>query len=531
MDQPQETNPSGNRWLIAAAVTIPTFMEVLDTSIANVALRHIAGGLSAAEDDSEWVITSYLAANAIVLPISGWLSNHFGRRNYFLASVALFTLSSGLCGMATGLFQLILFRVLQGLAGGGLQPSTQAVLLDTFPPERQGAAMTVFGMAALIAPILGPTLGGWITDNYEWRWIFYINIPVGLAALGACAAVIHDPPYLERQRAELRSKPIRFDYIGLGLIALGLACLEVVLSKGQEWDWLGDPFWRAQTLMAVMIVSLVAAVVWELRRRDPVVDLRPLGERNFTLSAITVFAAFGALYGALTSLPAMLEVLFGYDATHAGLVMSPAGVFSLLMMPIVGYLLGRQFDARWLVLAGALVMAGGFYWMSRLNLEVSPSQIVWPRVVQAVGTSILFAPLNVAAYMYLPRHLRAPAVGLYNLLRNEGGSVGTSVAKTLVERRQQLHLWRLDDELTPFNSNVREALIGIENFFLGQTGDPAGSEIRAWQVIDNLRQEQALSLSYFDCFWFFAVVSLVLVPLALAMRRSVAEKGAHLVAE
>ncbi|MGH7193984.1 MAG: MFS transporter, partial [Candidatus Saccharimonadales bacterium] len=298
-----------------------------------------------------------------------------------------------------------------------------------------------------------------------------------------------------------------------------------------EWDWLGDPFWRAQTLIVVAIVSLVAAVTWELRRRDPVVDLRPLSERNFALSAITVFAAFGALYGALTSLPAMLEVLFGYDATHAGLVMSPAGVFSLMMMPIVGYLLGRQFDARWLVLIGALVMAAGFYWMSRLNLEVSPSQIVWPRVVQAVGTSILFAPLNVAAYMYLPRELRAPAVGLYNLLRNEGGSVGTSLAKTLVERRQQLHLWRLDDELTPFNGNVQEALTGIQNFFVGQTGDAAGSQMRAWQVIDNLRQEQALSLSYFDCFWFFAVVSLVLVPLALAMRRSVAEKGAHLGAE
>src|SRR3954447_11858022 len=268
-------------WILAVVVTVPTFMEVLDTSIANVALRHIAGGLSAAENDSEWVITSYLASNAIVLPLSGWLSMTFGRRNYFLASVVLFTISSGLCGMATSLEQLIAYRLLQGLAGGGLQPTTQSVLLDSFPLEKQGSAMTLFAIGTLIAPILGPTLGGWITDNYSWRWIFYINLPVGTVALLLCYALLEDPDYLKALRAERLSRPIRFDFIGLALIAVGLGCLEVVLSKGQEWDWFGDPFYRVHTLVVLLVVSLVGFVVRERRHPAPVVDLRPLADRNF----------------------------------------------------------------------------------------------------------------------------------------------------------------------------------------------------------------------------------------------------------
>lgn len=329
-----------NPWVVAAVVVVPTFMEVLDTTIAVVALRYIAGGLSATVDDGEWVITSYLAANAIILPITGWLIAHLGRRNYFLLSIAVFTLASGMCGIATSLGQLILFRVLQGLAGGGLQPSSQGVLLDAFPVERQGMAMTLFGLAALIAPVVGPTLGGWITDSYSWRWVFFINVPVGLLALGACAITLRDPEYITAERTELRKRPFSFDGIGLSLLVIVIVCWEVMLSKGQEWDWLGDPFWRVQTLAILFVGGLAALVFWELRHPSPVVNLRPLGERNFIACSIIIFCAYAVLYASSTSLPALLQSLFGYDALSAGLVMSPAGFFAVITMPIVGRTLG-----------------------------------------------------------------------------------------------------------------------------------------------------------------------------------------------
>src|SRR4051812_41149251 len=525
------TRPAVNPWALAMIVTVPTFMEVLDTSIANVALRHIAGGLSAAENDSEWVITSYLASNAIVLPLSGWLSVTFGRRNYFLASVFLFTISSGLCGMATSLEQLVAFRLLQGLAGGGLQPGTQGVLLDSFPQEKQGSAMTLFGIGVLIAPILGPTLGGWITDNYSWRWIFYINLPVGAVAFLLCYALLEDPDYLKALRADRWSRPIRFDYAGLGLIVLGLGSLEIVLSKGQEWDWFGDPFYRVQSLVAILATSLVGFVAWELRTPDPVVNLRPLADRNFGASTVIIFANYAVLYGALTSLPGMLQSLFGYDATNSGLVMSPSGVFALLMMPVVGFLLARGVDARHLVTGGLVLVAAGCYWMAQLNLFISPWQVVWPRVVQTLGTSMLFAPLNVAAYMYLPRELRGSAAGLYNLLRNEGGSVGTSVARTLIERRDQFHTLRLGEQLDLLNPNVAQALGSGQERLLQITGDPAASELLSVQVLSDVRAQQSASLSYFDCFWVFAILALALIPLVFLMKRSVAQKGEHVAAE
>ena len=323
---PSRSRADVNPWLVAAIVIMPTFMEVLDTTIAVVALRYIAGGLSATVDDGEWVITSYLAANAIILPITGWLSARLGRRNYFLLSIAVFTLSSGLCGMATSLGQLIFFRVLQGLAGGGLQPSSQGVLLDAFPVEQQGIAMTLFGLAALLAPVVGPTLGGWITDSYSWRWVFYINVPVGLLAYGACYALLRDPDYLVKQRMELRKEPLRFDTLGLSLLVIVMVSWEVMLSKGQEWDWLSDPFWRVQTLAILFVLGLMALVFWESRHPSPVVNFRPLRERNFAACCVIIFCAFAVLYAASTSLPALLQSLFGYDALSAGLVMSPAGV-------------------------------------------------------------------------------------------------------------------------------------------------------------------------------------------------------------
>jgi DHA2 family multidrug resistance protein len=520
-----------NPWIVAAAVVIPTFMEVLDTTIANVALRYIAGGLSAAVIDSEWVLTSYLAANATILPISGWLSARLGRRNYFLLSIAVFTIASGLCGMATTLGQIILFRVIQGLAGGGLQPSSQGVLLDAFPPEKQGAAQTMFGVAALLAPVVGPTLGGYLTVQYDWRWIFYINVPVGGLALVLCYSVVQDPDYLKQQRAELRRRPLNFDYIGLGLLALVMSSWEIMLSKGQEWDWLGDPSWRVQILLTLFVLGLGLLIFREMRIGNPVVNLRPLAERNFAASCILIFCAFAVLYGASTSLPGLLQSLFGYDAYVSGLVQSPSGIGAVLILVVVGALIGRGVDARWLIAGGLLVMAGGCYWMALMNLYISPWQVIWPRVVTIAGLSMIFAPLNVAAFKYTPQHLRAAAVGLLALLRNEGGSVGTSMAQTIQERRLQFHASRVNEFLSPLNPHVNTFLERARVFFFQKTGDAARSHQLAVQTLDNLRQQQAESLAYFDVFWVAAVLGVGLVFLVLLMKRSVAEKGAHVGAE
>jgi MFS family permease len=456
---PRAVNP----WFVALAVVIPTFMEVLDTTIANVALRHIAGGLSAAVTDGEWVITSYLAANAIILPISGWLSIRLGRRHYFLLSILVFTVASALCGMATSLSMLIFSRVLQGLAGGGLQPSSQAVLLDAFPKEKQGTAQTAFSIAALLAPVVGPTLGGYVTDNYGWRWVFYINVPVGLLALVMCNALVFDPPYLKAQSAEARRQNRAFDTLGLSLLAVTMTSWEVLVSKGQEWDWFGDPFLRVQGLVLLFVLGLVGLIIF--------------------------------------------------------------------MLVIVGWLLGRGVDARYLMAAGLFVLGIGGYWMSRLNLEISPWQIVWPRVVFIMGLSTIFAPLNVAAFINIPPQLRGAAVGLLALLRNEGGSVGTSLAQTIQQRRDQFHSLRLGENLDPLNPAVNSYVDQTQRVFLQQSGDPVAANQVALQSLANLREQQSSSLAYFDVFFIFAVVAFALIVLVFFMKRSVAVKDAHLAAE
>ncbi len=520
-----------NPWVVAIIVVVPTFMEILDTTVANVSLRYMAGGLSAAQSDADWVITSYLAANAIVLPITGWLAARLGRRNYFLLSIAVFTLASAMCGFATSLPQMIFFRVIQGLSGGGLQPCSQGALMDAFPPEKQGTAMTLFGLAAIIAPIVGPTLGGWLCVDYNWRWIFLINVPIGLLALVGAYAVVHDPDYLKQERAELLRRPLNFDYIGLSLLVLAMCCWEIMLSKGQEWDWLGDPFGRVQTLMALFVLGLGLLIVRELRTANPIIDFRVLKERNFGVCCVVMVLAFAVVYCASIALPTMLQGLYGYDALRSGLAMSPSGISSMAAMVVAGVLLGRQFDARWLIAAGLVVMAAGNYWMSRMNLEISPSQVIWPRMVLTLGLGLLFAPISVAAYKYIPMHLRGAAVGLLSLLRTEGGSVGTSLSNTIQEPRQQFHLSRLAENLSPLNHHVRSFLDQSRDSFLQWTGDAARSQQLGVQALDNLRQQQAASLAFFDVFWLCAVLSAALVVLVLLMKRSVAEKGEHISAE
>ena len=520
-----------NPWFVALAVVIPTFMEVLDTTIANVALRHIAGGLSAAVTDGEWVITSYLAANAIILPISGWLSIRLGRRNYFLLSILVFTVASALCGMATSLNMLIFSRVLQGLAGGGLQPSSQGVLLDAFPKEKQGTAQTAFSIAALLAPVVGPTLGGYVTDNYGWRWVFYINVPVGLLALVMCNALVFDPPYLKAQSAEARRQNRAFDTLGLSLLAVTMTSWEVLVSKGQEWDWFGDPFLRVQGLALLFVLGLVGLIIRERRYDNPLINFRTLKDPNFRVCCMIIFCAFATLYANSVSLPALLQSLFGYDATTSGLVLSPAAIFSIIMLVIVGWLLGRGVDARYLMAAGLFVLGIGGYWMSRLNLEISPWQIVWPRVVFIMGLSTIFAPLNVAAFINIPPQLRGAAVGLLALLRNEGGSVGTSLAQTIQQRRDQFHSLRLGENLDPLNPAVNSYVDQTQRVFLQQSGDPVATNQVALQSLANLREQQSSSLAYFDVFFIFAVVAVALIVLVFFMKPSVAVKDAHLAAE
>jgi DHA2 family multidrug resistance protein len=496
------SGPTANPWLVAVAVVIPTFMEVLDTTIANVALRYMAGGLSAPATDSEWVITSYLAANAIILPISGWLALRLGRRNYFLLSIAVFTLASALCGLALSLTALIAFRVLQGLAGGGLQPSSQAVLLDAFPREQQGAAMTIFGVAALLA-----------------------NIPIGLSALFLCRAVVVDPDYLRSERARHRERNEAFDTTGLCLLSVTMASWEILLSKGQEWDWLGDPFFRVQTLLALFAVGLFSLIRRELRLANPLINLRTLTDRNFATCCAIIFSAFGVLYANTITLPELLQSLFGYDATTSGLVLSPAGVFAIMMLFLVSTLLARGVDARHLMAGGLLTMAAGNYWLSRLTLDIDPWQIVWPRVVVIMGLSMLFAPLNVAAFLYIPKQLRGAAVGLLALLRNEGGSVGTSIAQIIHQRREQFHTLRLNEQLDSLTPAVQRLLDHSQAFFLRSNGDAPLSRRMSLGVLEHLRRRQALSLAYFDVFTLLAAFSVLLVCLIPLMRRSVAEKG------
>lgn len=520
-----------NPWIIALAVVIPTFMEVLDTTIANVALRYMAGGLSAPATDSEWVITSYLAANAIILPMSGWLAVKLGRRNYFLLSIAIFTFASVLCGMSTSLGMLIASRVLQGLAGGGLQPSSQGVLLDAFPREKQGAAQTLFGIAALLAPVVGPTLGGYITDNYGWRWIFYLNLPVGAFAFWMCNKLVHDPPYLKAAQLEARQKGAPFDTLGLSLLSLTMVTWEIVLSKGQEWDWFGDPFLRVQTLAILFVVGLGGLLWRELRIANPLINFRTLADRNFRWCCIIIFFAFASLYANTTSLPSLLQSLFGYDATTSGLVLSPAGVGAVLMLFVVGILLGKGVDSRYLIATGLLVLGIGNYWMSRFTLEISPWDVVWSRIVFIMGLSMIFAPLNVAAFFNIPPQLRGAAVGLLALLRNEGGSVGTSIAQTIHERRDQFHSLRLGERLDSFNPAVNDYLTQAKAYFMQHNGDPSASSEIALRSLESLRQQQASSFAYFDTFMLFAVISVALIGLVFFMQRSVAAKGAHVAAE
>jgi DHA2 family multidrug resistance protein len=513
MDHADAWRPAVNPWVIALAVTLATFMEVLDTSIANVALPHIAGSLSAGQDESTWVLTSYLVSNAIVLPLSGWLSSIVGRKNFYMGCVALFTISSFLCGLAPNLAVLIVCRVLQGAGGGGLQPSEQAILADTFPPAKRGMAFAVYGIAVVTAPAIGPTLGGWITDNFTWRWIFFINIPVGILSILLTSRLIQDPPYFRRRKI----KETHIDYIGLGAVALGLGTLQVVLDKGQRDDWFESHFILGLTLIAT--ISLVFLIFWEWHSKDPIVDLHLFRDRTFGISNLLMFMLGFALLGSTLLLPLFMQTMLGYTAQQSGLALMPGGFAIMLLLPLVGFLLSR-YSPRWLLVFGLVVLSVSLFNMTRFDLEIDFRATVLARVLQAVGMAFLFVPINTAAYAFLPREKNNAASGLMNLARNIGGSVGISVVTTMLDRRSQVHLTDLSRNLSASNPAFQNMMQGATRAMQAHGASQAGATQQAYALIQATVQRQATMLSYIDCFWFLGVAIMLMIPAVFLMRKS-----------
>ncbi len=505
--------PGVSPWIIACVVMLATFMEVLDTSIANVALPHIAGSLSASVDESTWVLTSYLVSNAIVLPLTGWFSTLFGRKRFYMTCVAIFTVSSFLCGLAPNLGALVILRVIQGAGGGGLQPVSQAILVESFEQKKQGMAMAVYGMGVVVAPIIGPTLGGWITDNYTWRWIFFINIPVGIVALLMTSALISDPPYLKRRGLK---DGLKIDFVGLGLLSLGLGFLQIMLDKGQTDDWFGSHFIVACAALALF--GLVGVVVWELRQKEPIIDLRLLKDKNFSVSTFTMFALGVVLYGTTVLLPVLVQTLMGYTAERSGLVLSPGAVITMFTMPFVGWLLAR-YEARWLVVFGLIVLALGMSELARINLTTGFWTLVLVWCVSRFGLGFLFVPVNVMAFYFVPREKTNNATGLINVARNIGGSVGISVVTTLQARLAQVHQNDLVSHLSPYDRPYESMLSGAAHM-LQAAGSSASQALQQAHVLvyDELLRQAAM-LSYIDVFWLLSFTCLAMIPLMFLMKK------------
>jgi DHA2 family multidrug resistance protein len=513
MNDAEASRPAVNPWIIALAVTLATFMEVLDTSIANVALPHIAGSLSAGQDESTWVLTSYLVSNAIVLPLSGWLSSIVGRKRFYMGCVFLFTVSSFLCGFAPNLPALIIFRILQGAGGGGLQPSEQAILADTFPPAKRGMAFAVYGIAVVMAPAIGPTLGGWITDNYSWRWIFFVNIPVGILSLLLTSRLIQDPPYFRRRKLS----ETKIDYVGLGFVALGLGCLQIVLDKGQRDDWFESNF--ILVLSAIAASALQFVIWWEWRHKDPIIDLHLFRERTFAVSNLLMFMLGFALLGSTLLLPLFLQTLMGYTAELSGMALSPGGFAIMVLMPLVGFLLSK-FDARYLLLFGLSMLSFSLFNMTGFTLGIDFKTAVLARVLQAVGLAFLFVPINTAAYSYLPREKNNAASGLMNLARNIGGSVGISFVTTMLDRRTQKHLSDLMSHLTAANAQFQAMIRGIAESLMVHGTSPVDAQKQAYAVIQANVQRQATMLAYIDNFHMLGYAILAMLPMLFLMKRT-----------
>ena len=516
--------PRHNPWLVAFTVTLATFMEVLDTAIANVALPHIAGGLSASQNEATWVLTSYLVSNAVVLPISAWISSRVGRKRFYMTCVGLFTASSFLCGFAPTLPALIFFRVLQGIGGGGLAPSEQAILADTFPPDQRGMAFAMYGLAVVFAPAIGPTLGGYIVDHTTWRWIFYINVPVGIASLFLSSIMVEDPPWLRQERE--RSKHVRVDWFGLGLVAIAFGSLQVVMDKGQEDDWFSSPFIVVFTMATV--ICLLGTLVWEWAHPNPIVNIRLFRKRNFAVSVGLMFTLGGVLYGTTVLLPLFLQTLMGYSAQSAGEVLSPGGFVTMAMMPLAGFLVSRV-PAKYLIATAFAGMSLALFHMGSINLGIDVHTATMYRVYQAIALAFLFIPINTVSYIGVPREQNNQVSGLMNLARNIGGSVGIAFVSTVLARRSQVFQSNLVEHLAQSNPLLQERLSQLERVF--SSAGPAQAMRRAYGSIYAMIQQQAAVLSYVRIIQDLAIVCALLVPIILLLLKKndpgAAPAGAH----
>lgn len=501
------SKPETNPWIIAVAVMLATFMEVLDTSIAAVALPYIAGSVAATNDEATWVLTSYLVANAIFLPASSWFSLKFGRKRFLIVCIGIFTVSSFFCGSASSLGFILLARAVQGAGGGALQPLSQAILLESFPPEKRGLAMSAFALGVVVAPVLGPTLGGWLTETYSWRWAFYINVPVGILAILLIARFVEDPPYIKN------AKPGRLDGLGLGLLAVWLGALQIILDKGQEDDWFGATWIRWAT--AILIVGLVLFLIRELTHDKPLVDLRIFRNRNFLTGCILIFLFGAVVYGLITILPLFFQELLGYTALAAGWAVAPRGLGALLFMPAIGILTGR-FDNRYLVCAGFVFTGVCTLWLGRATLDIGQWSLFWPILLTGAGMSLIFVPLATATMGTLRNEEIGNASGLYNLMRNVGGSIGISVVNTLLLRHEQLHRDVMSHNLAPFSHIFQDQLNAL-TAYLSQHADPATAARQATGILNRMLDGQAALWSFVDDFRLLAALCLLCAPIAFAM--------------
>ncbi|HVN81663.1 MAG TPA: DHA2 family efflux MFS transporter permease subunit [Terriglobia bacterium] len=510
----QPWRPKSSPWLIAVAVAMAAFMEVLDTSIANVALPYMAGNLGASTDESTWVLTSYLVSNAIVLPICGWFAGVFGRKRFFIVCLGIFTLSSLLCGFAPSLGAIILFRVLQGAGGGGLQPMAQAILADTFPPEKRGIAFALYGVTVVVAPTVGPTLGGWITDNYTWRWIFFINLPVGLLALFLVRRLIEDPPWAKRAAGA----GIKIDYIGVALLTLGVGSLQVMLDKGQEEDWFGSRF--ILTLAILAGTGLISLVIWEWFHKDPIVEVRLFRNLNF-LGANAMFFVLGImLFSSLVMMPLFLQTLMGYTAESAGLVLSGGSLVLLFLFPVVGTLTSK-IQARYLIAFGWLTLCFGMYLSTQqLDLQVSFRSASILRVAQVFGLGFLFVPINLVSYVGMPAEKSNNIAGMVNFMRNIGSSIGTSMVTTLIARRAQFHQVHLVAHVTPGQPTLGRAAKALAAHLATSGLDAPRAANQAYGRLYRALIGQATNLAYIDTFWVLCMGAGLMFLLSFALRKN-----------
>lgn len=496
--------PPGNPWFVALAVMSATFMEVLDTSVANVSLTHIAGNLSASTDEATWVLTSYLVSNAIILPATGWLGRYFGRKRFLMTCIGIFTIASMLCGFATSLSMLIVARILQGAGGGALQPMAQAILLETFPEEKRGTAMSVYAMGIVVAPILGPTLGGWITDNYSWRWVFFINLPVGLLSLLMCSTYLQDPPWLRN------AKQGKIDSIGFGLLVLWVGCLQIVLDKGQTEDWLSSHF--IVSLSVISAITFVLFIWWELRVEHPIVNLRILKDRNLAIGALLLFLVGAVLYGTTSVLPMLMQTLLGWTATTAGFVMSPRGLGAILGSILAARVLSTKIiDGRAWMALGCLTLGWSMFVLGGVNAQTDVQHLITPIIISGIAITTIFVPMSTYSMATVPIEYTGDATGVTSLLRNLGGSVGISLITTFIARGSQANQALQVGHLSPYEPNFAERLNQVASGFGGMDNPDAVQ--KAYAVLNLGLQQQSALWAYIDQFRFLALVCLACAPL------------------